>query len=191
MKTLLRSFGLAMALTLAATTAAAQPQASPTATGDADPLEWMSVVLVVGESGPPVTSGAEDIPPAVRKALAEVRDFLPFKTYRLYDAALIAPPRTMNVSANAWLRGKGAEVLEALLRLPPGTRALDATQPFTINFTLREPVPDSAKSNFATRRTLMSTSVTMSLDETVVVGTSRLRGDTALIVLLTAVPARR
>ena len=41
------------------------------------------------------------------------------------------------------------------------------------------------------RRSIIDTSFTMDVGETVVVGTSRLKGDKALIALLTAVPANR
>lgn len=48
-------------------------------------LQGFSVVLVVGDlqgAGAP-----DDVPAAARKALADMRDFLPYKSYRLLDAA--------------------------------------------------------------------------------------------------------
>jgi hypothetical protein len=41
------------------------------------------------------------------------------------------------------------------------------------------------------RRAMIDTSFTMDVGETVVVGTSRLKGEKALIALLTAIPQRR
>jgi hypothetical protein len=47
--------------------------------------QGFSVVLVLGDlQGAAV---ADDVPPAARKALTDMRDFLPFKSYRLLDAA--------------------------------------------------------------------------------------------------------
>ena len=48
-------------------------------------LQGFNIVLLVGESVP---SGAsiEDVPPAARKALADMKDFLPFKHYRVLDS---------------------------------------------------------------------------------------------------------
>ena len=48
-------------------------------------LQGFNIVLLVGES---VSSGAsiEDVPPAARKALTDMKDFLPFKNYRVLDS---------------------------------------------------------------------------------------------------------
>jgi hypothetical protein len=48
-------------------------------------LQGFNIVLLVGESQ---SSGAsiEDVPAAARKALADMRDFLPFKHYRVLDS---------------------------------------------------------------------------------------------------------
>ena len=48
-------------------------------------LQGFNIVLLVGES---VSSGAsiEDVPAAARKALADMKDFLPFKHYRVLDS---------------------------------------------------------------------------------------------------------
>jgi len=63
---------------------APQPSAR-TPRPSADAPQGFSVVLVLGDlQGAAV---ADDVPPAARKALADMRDFLPFKSYRLLDAA--------------------------------------------------------------------------------------------------------
>ena len=48
-------------------------------------LQGFNIVLLVGESQ---SSGAsiEDVPPAARKALADMKEFLPFKHYRVLDS---------------------------------------------------------------------------------------------------------
>ena len=47
--------------------------------------QGFSVVLVLGDIQSVATS--DDVPPAARKALTDMREFLPFKSYRLLDAA--------------------------------------------------------------------------------------------------------
>ena len=60
---------------------------SPNRTGESamTTLQGFNIVLLVGESqssGPSI----EDVPPAARKALADMREFLPFKNYRVLDS---------------------------------------------------------------------------------------------------------
>ena len=45
--------------------------------------QGFSVVLVLGEMQG--TGAAENVPPAARKALVDMKDFLPYKSYRLLD----------------------------------------------------------------------------------------------------------
>ncbi len=47
--------------------------------------QGFSIVLVLGDIQ--ATSPSDDVPPAARKALTDMRDFLPYKSYRLLDAA--------------------------------------------------------------------------------------------------------
>ena len=59
----------------------------PSRTGDTlmNSLQGFNIVLLIGESqssGPSI----EDVPPAARKALADMKEFLPFKTYRVLDS---------------------------------------------------------------------------------------------------------
>jgi hypothetical protein len=49
--------------------------------------QGFSVVLVLGDIQGAATP--DDVPPAARKALADMRDFLPFKSYRLLDASWV------------------------------------------------------------------------------------------------------
>src|SRR5438132_981342 len=50
-------------------------------------LQGFSVVLLLGDMQGGTT--ADNVPPAARKALADMKDFLPYKSYRLLDAAWI------------------------------------------------------------------------------------------------------
>ena len=49
--------------------------------------QGFSVVLVLGDIQSAASS--DDVPLAARKALADMKDFLPFKSYRLLDAAWV------------------------------------------------------------------------------------------------------
>ncbi len=60
-----------------------------------------SVVLLLGETQG--TSPSEEVPPAVRKALADVKDFLPYKSYRMLESQLVLGAKT----ATARMRGLG------------------------------------------------------------------------------------
>src|SRR5262245_66628788 len=87
---------LAAAITLAgaATVSAQSPAAKPVkpAAGTEPPVKTVvaapqgySVVLVLGDmqNASPADS---NVPAAARKALADLKDFLPYKSYRLLDA---------------------------------------------------------------------------------------------------------
>ena len=62
------------------------PTAKASRDGGAMP-QGFSIVLVLADlqAGP----GEEDVPPAARKALLDMKDFLPYKSYRLLDAAWV------------------------------------------------------------------------------------------------------
>jgi hypothetical protein len=216
--------------------------------------QGFSVVLVVADLQ--ATSATDDVPPAARRALADMKDFLPYKSYKLVDAAWILGQGSGGTSTR--LRGPEEQEYELNLHTSRG----DASR-VSVRFSLRdagvaEPVAvearvlggnrdrvllereisrlqeklnearratgeaqvkelrtqlEAAKAQLAevergmrtmtsrnsgqTRvtprpsRTIIDTSFTMEVGETVVVGTSRLKANSkALIALLTAVPAK-
>ena len=212
--------------------------------------QGFSVVLVLGEMQ---GSGAADtVPPAARKALADMKDFLPYKGYRLLDAQW-----TLCCGHSAVVtRLRGPEEQDYSLELYPSSTGSDGK--WYVRFALREPASGEARSEIpsalrqtadvaaqkadvenqirvlkerysenhpevrqararlaeleraqvearregVTRRVMaasagsrtraiIDTSFTMEIGETVVVGTSRLKGDKALIALLTAVPSTK
>ncbi len=208
-------------------------------------LQGFSVVLVLGDMQGSAT--ADNIPAAARKALGDMKDFLPYKSYRLLDSAWILG------SSNLAARLRGPEDQEYRLNLFAGA-SRDDSKPLSLTFQLSEgetpkaatgpegegaaskaQVVDLIAKRNAAEQTLrdlqaarnekhpdvvkaesdlkqltrqigelqgrvefkkmgggcciISTGFTMDVGETVVVGTSRLRGgDKALIALLTAVP---
>jgi hypothetical protein len=106
------------------TPAAETPPPSPSATTFAQSRraalpQGFSVVLVLGDiQGAPM---ADDVPPAARKALVDMREFLPFKSYKLLDAAWVmccgleARPGARGLTTS-WTGGYGG--VSQLLRGP-------------------------------------------------------------------------
>jgi hypothetical protein len=229
--------------------------------GDRVMPQGFSVVLVLADL---TASGAQDdVPPAARQALADMKDFLPYKSYRLLDAAWLLGQGSMSV------RLRGPEEQEYDLRLVASPQPSRAGQ-VSVQFSLRDPstyeyalepvhqaqaevearaeaasartieikrrqeeltalrnelrrlrekqeeakareleakireaekaladerreirVTSPRKAPFANRG-IIDTSFMMNVGETVVVGTSRLKGNSrALIALLTAVPPKK
>jgi hypothetical protein len=259
-----------------ATTRPTSPSRAPgqTPRPAASAPQGFSVVLVLGDLQG--ASTADDVPLAARKALADMRDFLPFKSYRLLDAAWLLccgyesrrgpvderrPAQSAMDHISQILRGPEDNEYELML----GTSRAENAQVFVQFRLLARGEPDTtaaavADTQFArqladyqdkkafletqlkelrqkvevgiapgaevsklelelrsvqrrieelnsrlakgsarttrsassgTRQMVIDTSFTMDVGETVVVGTSRLKGGTrALIALLTAVPPR-
>jgi len=105
--------------------------------------QGFSVVLVLGDIQG--ATSADDVPPAARKALTDMRDFLPFKSYKLLDAAWLMCCSTGGQgSASQMLRGpddveyelrldtarfEGSRVsVRFSLRSSPGVAAGDAVE---------------------------------------------------------------
>jgi len=212
-------------------------------------LQGFSVVLVLGDLQGGTSS--DNMPAAARAALGDLKDFLPYKSYRLLDTAWVLGSTTTRSHTTSRLRGPDEQNYEVtldpmpvqpqslqikfLLREPGGTyvkvsvdnRRLDRLRVdltsihlarVALETELKAAASDSSAQ--AARRlderrlvierqiqdierqiqaeeskppgssggpTLIDTTFTMSIGETVVVGTSRVRGDNALIALLTAV----
>jgi hypothetical protein len=226
-------------------------------------LQGFNIVLLVGESqssGPSI----EDVPAAARKALADMKEFLPFKSYRVLDSQwtsccsnpggsfisgrlqgvtaaysgnemrLVARPYSFRLGARADARlsitfsltgdstsgrveqpaTNSARMVELERRLTElrkeqdtiddeilrKTRELKSNHPEVLTLEaqkvrvhqrLRETMNQLAGERAHTdvdrsNRALIDNSFTMDVGETVVVGTSRLGGDKALIAIVTA-----
>jgi hypothetical protein len=207
--------------------------------------QGFSVVLVLGEMQG--VGAADSVPSAARKALADMKDFLPYKGYRLLDtqwtlccgrSAVISRLRgpdeqdydlelspTPTETSGKWyvrfalrdpsaggddetanrlslLNAQRAELQQQLVALrerdneshPEVQRMRErlAALERAVAQARSEPVNRSEHTPAALqRRVIIDTSFSMDIGETVVVGTSRLKGDKALIALLTAVPSTR
>jgi hypothetical protein len=208
--------------------------------------QGFSVVLVVADIQ--ASTAPDDVPPAARRALTDMKEFLPYKSYKLVDAAWILGQSTGNTNTRlrgpeereyevslATNRGDGASVgvrftlkeagiseqavaematvaekqreIELMEREISSLRQKlaearrnnqeDAAKELRAQIDAAERRQRSASMTYQNRfsgragRTVIDTSFTMDVGETVVVGTSRLRGNSkALIALLTAVPAK-
>lgn len=216
-----------------------------------DRLRGFSVTLVQGDTQG--ASSVEGLPAAAAKAVADMKDFLPYKRYTLldtqwtigagrmrsqlrgpdgksYELDLVAgnafsdpapPPQTPHVfisefhlreiGATAGTTGASApddavsaQALESQLKALEATRAdlkgkgvtsanADAAAEEQLEAlrsklnVAKEALARQAKDQAVAGDSIIDTAFRMNIGETVVVGTSRLQGDKALIVLLTAV----
>src|SRR5262249_37204762 len=181
----LRSVGVLICVLVAAAPAAAQQQPKiddvkkagdlirKMADDNSKPVLGYSLVLLLGETeSAPLPDG---LSAPARKALADIKDFLPFKSYRILDTQ--------------WSAGSesGAVVSGRL-------RGLSETQLFTFklnasrlnqHFLLWKDEATGGSS------IILDATFTQHVGETVVVGTSKIQADKALIVLLTIVEGPR
>ena len=132
-------------------------------------IRGFSVVLLLGEQQGSIP--AEGLSPSALRALADIKEFLPYKGYRVLDTQWVA----------------GSDVGSSSGRI----RSLDN---FTLTFQV-DTFPGGARFRLeipgasSTAKRPLDSSFAIKPGETVVVGTSRIHGDSALIVLLTAVAA--
>jgi len=239
-------FAVVGALVAAAASASAQTSTPPPPEAKGQPApQGFSVVLVLGENQS--ASVADNVPPAARKALADMKDFLPYRGYRLLDAQWIlgsqrstsrlrgpddqeyqltlrttqlagghvsvtfqmqeasaltvvtardadeaAARRAAEVDLQTRLGRLQAEAAAMKQRLGEKHPNVVAVSAEIENLKMRLAEFESGdarpRSLFGSR-SVIDTTFSMDIGETVVVGTSRMRGgDKALIALLTAVP---
>jgi hypothetical protein len=178
-------------------------------------LKGFSVVLVEGD----IRAGApnDSVPAAAAKALSDLKDFLPYRSYRLIDtqwtlgsnrvSSRLRGPDGQEYDLTLTTGSAAFLVAPAVRSNPPSAPAGSKDTVVIANFVLRDAaaVPDRtaalvsrgllapndpdvrARVLASKNASLIDTSFRMDIGETVVVGTSRLQGEKALIVLLTAV----
>lgn len=175
---------------------------SPAALG----IHGFSVVLVVGSLSGTAAAPSESVPDAAKKALADMKDFLPYKHYQLLDAAWMLCCASPRAGVSGRVRGPD----ERDYRYEVDPIGVSETK-LDVRFTIRD-VTDPAQARLskvldglsaehprivqATReaseghgksgQNVIDSTFAISPGETVVVGTSRLHGDRALIAILTA-----
>jgi hypothetical protein len=131
------------------------------------------IILAQGTRG---GSGMDPrLPPSAVAALEDVAQFLPFDSFTLLDTALVSSTREA----------------ETALSGPAGVR-YDARLSFYRTESVEGPVIAVQNLQVVSeppRQKILETSLSVRVDETAVVGTSKLNGgDQALILLLTALP---
>ncbi|MEE8523705.1 MAG: hypothetical protein V3T72_07210 [Thermoanaerobaculia bacterium] len=137
---------------------------------------------VSGESSP-------ELPKAARQAVEGLKDFLPYKSYKVLDFAWV---RTSGISQTQ-VKGPDGRAFNVMIRYDDPEE--NEGKIFIRNFSLEDVGDVTSYASDPTillrsSNPLISTSFGMEIGETVVVGTSRLNGDgKALVVLLTAIPA--
>ena len=146
-------------------------------------VQGFSVLLLLGE-----TQGAaqpDNISAPARKALSDIKDFLPYKSYRVLDTLWIAGSDAGGSSGG--LRGFENENYEFQLRT---FSLVNGAKPGTPDAALgRAQFQLQTRNPTGPTTTMLNNSFNISAGETVVVGTSRVQGERALVVLLTAVAA--
>jgi len=143
------AFALAPSLTVSARQQAQSkqrgtaPTTAPSRMMRSNPLGF-SVVLVVGDlQGAP---GDGDVPPAARQALTDMKDFLPYKSYKLLDAAWIMSSFT---HATTRLRGPEEREFEIDITAQPAGVKESSPEPANriyVQFLLRDAVPETDES---------------------------------------------
>jgi hypothetical protein len=146
--------------------------------------QLFQVVLVRGSvTGPEEIVG---IPKNAEKAIRDIRDFLPFKGYKVLDSSLIRiaekdlgkvrvdglPPQQYDIGIQ-W-SGPSSRLSISWFQVMPVHAHGGTALPKGVAPEADHPIID--------------TSFSIDVGETIVVGSSRLGGDQALIILLTALP---
>lgn len=152
--------------------APAQSVGTPTAPS---PLPKFVITLALGDVEP---GPAGTFTPEATRALSDMKGFLPYKRYTPLDTVYLIGlggpvEKLRGVDGNHQLLIRGT-------RLSPTSIKVDS-----LRLTGVWPVPPEMKDRY--RSVLIDTSFMIADGETVVVGTSRLDGNRALILLVTAV----
>ncbi len=155
-------------------------------------------------------SDLSDLPTNTRKAIEDIKDFLPFKSYKILDTSLVRAvvplPHKGGRAAKTYMTGPDGEKLQVQLRM---TAEEDSQEIFVSSFEVTPSMKDrffavtpeqqnqadpnapaiAPRADLLDMGAFISTSFTANIGQTVVVGSSRLNGgDEALIVLFTALP---
>ena len=156
-----------------------QPTPRPSAIGRQTQL-FQVVLLRASRNGP---EAVDDVPKSARKALEDIRDFLPFKRYQLVETGMIR--LTAGMSGRIVL-----DLYEVSMSFEEkdGKFAVWLFSVYPAKPKRAEPLPPGHAPEAV--KPLISTSFSIERGETVVVGSSKINGDEALLVLLTAVPSK-
>jgi hypothetical protein len=162
---------------------------------DSTPRTQVFQVILLAASHQPGAS-AQDLPASAQKALADVRDFLPFKSYEILDSTWL---RTTREVMGRVVGRQGAGYRIELTFQPVGDPADKQLLVTMLRVREESPLPPAAPPSMERGKTastpapraprdIIATSFGLKSGETIVVGTSKADDGDALVVLLTAVP---
>ena len=172
------------------------PQSSPgpgySTKGGERTVLFQIILLRASMSG---TDELNGLPKNAGKAVADIRDFLPYKSYRILDSALLRASQ----DAGGWTRLDGIPPQQYDVRIlfkPASGERLNIW-----DFTVQRARASEAEAPVATpapsgatpqppERPVISTSFSVEIGETIVVGSSKLAGGDAMVILFTAIPKR-
>jgi hypothetical protein len=181
----------------------AAPRPDTESRGRGDATQLFHVTQVIARTGNnngrdeiALGSKFQGLPRSIRKALEDLGDLLPYRSYELIDTALLRTADRGTVT----MKGPDERQFRVQLRVRPGQIEEDPDlmiRGFEVVAIPPPPIPPGmvglshvgpeGDSVSQAPRLIMSSSFGMSVGETLVVGSSRLDGgDTALILLVTA-----
>lgn len=138
------------------------------------------IVVLAATDSP---SALSDLPPGAQRAVEDIRAFLPYEGFRVLDTGWLKTAREGQTTLT------GPTGFEVGLRFRGNPRSNEPILVEGFEMTLLKESYTVAGELQRTHRLIVETSFSMSVGETVVVGTSKLNGDnepTALVILLTA-----
>jgi len=188
MRTIQIAIVTAALATNAALALAQEPKTSisPVPEQESKRLQGFSLLLLLGETQG--TGQPENISAPARKALADIKDFLPYKAYRVLDTQWVAG--SDNGSSSGSLRGLDDQNYQFQLRAFPRNPAANPGAPGAALTRAQFRLVSSRPAGDKVDTTIvLDNSFNITAGETIVVGTSRVQGERALVVLLTAVAA--
>lgn len=186
----LAAFALVAMAAVAASAAQPAPPAPGKHTSEERQTRTFQILLLVAElQGSP---DLQSIPANAQRALKDIQDFLPYKSYRLLDAGFVRS----SFSARAAMSGLAGQTYDVsfVVRQAGERLQIDSFRLIEMPFLPLERAVSTPGASVETvtprpMSDLLSTSFDMKVGETVVVGTSKLDGPTkALVVLLSALP---
>ena len=190
MRRLLIALLLLSAIPLAASEPAEAPEAPSPAASTPRPsphggrTQLFQVILLRG-----ATSGPEEVvglPKNAERAIRDVRDFLPFKSYKLLDSGLVRIEEGMEGAVH--LDGIAPQQYDVRIAWQEQASKLSIWHFAVIPVRPRATTPLPRGVAPEADRPLITTAFSIDVGETIVVGSSKLGGDQALVVLFTAVP---
>jgi hypothetical protein len=164
---------------------------APAAAQSEESFMFQTVLILGSATGP---SDLTDVPANVTKALDDVKQFLPYKNYRLIDSSLL---RSSAEARGRLTAADGGPEFDLSLSFRPTEDDTLFVRSFGIDTLIAQPqnriVREDGKSRVEhepptwVRKNVISASFTVEVGETIVVGSSKLNGSgEAIIVLFTA-----